>query len=124
MPLKKTVILVAEDEAVVRNIVRIILESHGAYVLAGSDGEEALELSRAFQGTIDLVLTDVQMPNMDGPTLTRKIRKERPGTKVIVMSGKTSSEIREIAEQLDVEFLQKPFIPSALEAKIRRTLGR
>src|ERR1041384_6601412 len=83
----QTVIVVAEDEVMIRNIVRITLEAEGYFILAADDGEEALEIARKFPGTIHAVLSDVQMPKMDGLELRKRILEERPDTKVLLMSG-------------------------------------
>src|SRR5689334_15411347 len=109
------IILVAEDEVIVRNTVRLLLEREGHEVLVATDGFEALELSRQYQGTIDLVLTDVKMPRMDGLALVEQLIKERPGIKILVMSGQISTN--ELLRPL--EFLRKPFSPEAFRNKIR-----
>ena len=69
------------------NIVRIVLESEGYFVLAANDGEEALNISRQYPGTIHALLSDVNMPNADGFQLREQILFERPGTKVLLMSA-------------------------------------
>src|SRR5438270_4201638 len=89
------VVLVAEDEVVVRNIVCFLLNHEGYHVLSAADGQEALALAREYQGPIDLLLTDITMPRMNGIALAEHVIKERPGIRVLLMSGKVSSEIRE-----------------------------
>src|SRR5258708_5069765 len=86
----KIVILLAEDEHLVRNLVRTILINEGYAVLDANDGEHALEISRGFPGSIHMLLTDVKMPKMNGLELSQQIARERPGIKVLIMSGKTS----------------------------------
>src|SRR5215208_726823 len=83
----QTVILVAEDEVVVRNVVRIVLEGQGYFILAANDGQEALTISRQYPGIIHALLSDVKMPKMDGLQLRETILRERPGIKVLLMSG-------------------------------------
>jgi CheY-like chemotaxis protein len=83
----ETVILVAEDDPVVRNLVTVMLESEGYAVLAANDGQEALELCESFKHPIHLLLTDVRMPGMDGLTLAERARVQRPDIKIILMSG-------------------------------------
>jgi CheY-like chemotaxis protein len=78
----QTVILPADDEVLIRNVARITLQSAGYFVLAANDGEEALNISRQYPGTIHALLSDVNMPNLDGLELREQILFERPGTKV------------------------------------------
>jgi DNA-binding response OmpR family regulator len=115
------VILLAEDEPVVRNFVRAALSSAGYYVLAACDGAEALRLSRAYEGVIDLVLSDVKMPNMTGPDLEKMIKKERPDTPVILMTGKSSNEV---PHHLRPEMLRKPFLSKELLRRVEAKLGQ
>jgi DNA-binding NtrC family response regulator len=113
----ETVILIAEDEAGVRNIVRIILESAGYFVLTGDDGEEALLISRKFPRTIHALLSDVKMPKMDGWALRDAILQERPDIKVLLMSGQVDGPAE------DIPFLQKPFAPGQLIQRMRQLLS-
>ena|SRR5437764_13796756 len=88
----QSVILVAEDDVMILNIARITLERLGYFVLTAENGEEALALSRAYPGDIDLLLTDVCMPKMTGIQLSKTIAKERPGTCILLMSGSFEEE--------------------------------
>ena len=106
------VILLAEDDRLVRDVVRAMLTKAGYAVLDATDGEHALEVSRNFEGSIDVLLTDMKMPRMDGLQLSSLIAKERPGIKVLMMSGKTSGELLLVGRS--VEFLRKPFLPKTL----------
>ena len=115
------VILVAEDEVLVRNFVCLALQREGYHVLAASDGKDALELSRAYSGRIQMLLTDVKMPQMNGIVLAQQVIKEREGVRVLVMSGKLSSEVRE--QSLRLPFLRKPFMAKTLLDKIREVLS-
>ena len=72
----QAVILLAEDEVVVQNVARIILEREGYFLLTAHDGQEALEISRHYPGPIHLLLTDVLMPRMDG--------RKRPAKTVLI----------------------------------------
>src|ERR1043165_1616024 len=65
----ESVILVADDEALIRNLVTLLLQQEGYFVLSAADGHEGLELSRKYPGTIDLVITDFKMPRMNGTDL-------------------------------------------------------
>jgi two-component system cell cycle sensor histidine kinase/response regulator CckA len=110
------VVLIAEDELIVRNVARISLESEGYFVLVGDNGEEALTLSRQFPGKIDALLSDVRMPRLDGLQLREAIMMERPGIKVLLMSGQVD------APTPDTPFLRKPFTPAILKQRMRQLL--
>ena len=112
----QTVILVVDDEVLIRNIARIILEAEGYFILAADDGKEALEMSRKFPGTIHGVLSDVKIPKVDGLELAATILVERPGIKVLLMSGYVDAPAE------NVPFLQKPFGPEVLKQRIRQIL--
>src|SRR5712691_11420214 len=105
------VILVADDEPLVRNLVGAVLSDAGYRVLNAADGEQALEVSRQYDGSIDLLLTDITMPNMDGIELSMRIVQERPGIKVLMMSGVVSTEL---VPDPGVHVLRQPFLPEAL----------
>jgi CheY-like chemotaxis protein len=118
----KRVILLAEDEKPVRKLLQTILTKAGHVVIVAADGQEALELSRAYNGSIDLVLSDVIMPRMTGRLLAEIIREERPTTRILLMSGHTSGVLHEFAKSRN--FIRKPFIPKNLLAKITELLDR
>jgi len=113
------IILVAEDDVMVRNVVRLLLQEEGHEVLVAIDGYEALQLSRQYQGTIDLLLTDVKLPRIDGLALVEQILTERPQIKILVMSGKMSAGCEEIKR---LPFLAKPFSSEAFRDKVREVL--
>jgi CheY-like chemotaxis protein len=115
------VILVADDEALIRNLVTLLLQHEGYFVLSAADGHEGLELSRKYPGPIDLVITDVQMPRLNGTDLCAHLIEERPGIKVLVMSGKDMSEI--VRQNVHMPFLPKPFDGETLKARVRAILG-
>lgn len=115
------VILIAEDEVMVRNLVRHLLTAEGHEILAAADGYEALELSRKYDGTIDMLITDVKMPRMDGLVLIDKLRKERPNMRILVMSGHASEELR--GQAAGFSFLRKPFPPGLFRQKVREVLA-
>jgi two-component system cell cycle sensor histidine kinase/response regulator CckA len=114
------VILLAEDDELVRNLVRTVLIKEGYSILCATDGVEALSLSRTHPGPIELLVTDVKMPKMDGLQLREHIRRERPGTKVLLMSGRMSGEIP--AGDRAVNFLRKPFLVNTLRTAIKTLL--
>ncbi|MCB9079381.1 MAG: response regulator [Anaerolineaceae bacterium] len=117
-------VLVVEDEAGVRQLVGDALRLHGYQVLIAQDPLEGLNLAATYGGPIDLLLTDVIMPHMNGRALYRQLALVRPGMKVLYMSGYTNDVIA-FQGVLDpgVAFLQKPFALSNLLQKIREVLG-
>jgi DNA-binding response OmpR family regulator len=117
---REPIILVADDEVMIRNLVTILLQQQGYIVLSASDGQEGLQLSRKYPGPIDLVITDVEMPRLNGMDLCGYLLKERPGIKVIVMSGADMREI--VTQNVHLPFLPKPFDGKALLARVRAVL--
>ena len=118
---QNTVILVAEDDPIVRNLVRSMLSNEGYAVMAANDGQEALEICREHHEPIHLLLTDMRMPRMDGLTLAENVRQLRPDIKVVVMSGEMSSVIRE--KNAFHAFLRQPFVPPTLLECVQRVLS-
>lgn len=114
---KRRVVLLADDEVLIRNLVRLSLEDAGFQVLSAADGLEALALSRNYPEKIDVLLTDIDMPNLDGISLTERIRTERPDIKVLFMSGRLSSPV--CIDAVEVKLLPKPFSPQGLVQMIR-----
>jgi PAS domain S-box-containing protein len=114
-------ILVAEDEPSVRTLVRSTLERQGYRVLEARDGGEALSVARQHSGRIDLLLTDVMMPVLDGRELAREMRAEWDDLHVIYMSGYVDDVVQPM-ESLAGAFFQKPFTPSALSQLVRNVL--
>lgn len=116
-------ILVAEDDEMVRSLTCLGLRKYGFIVLEAVDTREAIAQGADFPGQIDLLLTDVVMPQMSGHQLAEKILQLRPGIKVLYMSGYTDNAIVHHGV-LDpgLEFLQKPFSPKMLTQKIRSIL--
>lgn len=115
------VILVADDDALVRNLVTLLLQQDGHFVLSAADGHEGLELSRHYPGTIDLVITDVEMPRLNGADLSSHLLEERPGIRVLMMSGADMNEI--VSQNADLPFLPKPFDGQTLKARVRTILA-
>jgi CheY-like chemotaxis protein len=116
------VVLVAEDDVLVRNLINTVLIRAGYAVLLASDGEEALALSRHYNGDIHLLLSDVTMPRMDGVELAARLREERPAVPALLVSGKMSSEL--IDGNCFFDFLRKPFVPDQLRSKLEEILSR
>jgi two-component system cell cycle sensor histidine kinase/response regulator CckA len=117
-------ILVAEDEEMVRHLVREALERAGYKVLDAADPTEALRKAERYRGAIHLLITDVVMPKVSGRELAEQLMQRRPELKVLYISGYTDNAIisNEILRK-EVAFLQKPFTPTALTDKVREVLG-
>jgi PAS domain S-box-containing protein len=116
-------ILVAEDEPGVRALASEILVAHGYEVLAAADPQEALELARGRAEAIDLLLTDVMMPGMNGRELAGLLTAERPGLKVLYISGYAAEMIADHGVlAAGVRLLRKPFSTQALASAVREAL--
>jgi CheY-like chemotaxis protein len=116
-------ILLVEDEAVVRDLVRQILQGTGYAVLETETGEEALQVCHQYAGPIHLLLADVVLPGMSGPALAQRLAPARPRLRVLYMSGYAQDIIAHHG-MLDRPggYLQKPFTPDALLSQVRETL--
>jgi PAS domain S-box-containing protein len=113
-------ILLVEDEEQVRKIVLAVLRRNGYSVLEAAGAKEALRIARNLDYPIDLVLTDVVMPEMSGPELVRRVREVRPGVKALCMSGYTDETVlRHGILEGGMAFLQKPITPDMLLRKVR-----
>jgi len=117
-------ILVAEDEAIVRDLTHAMLSQLGYRVLVAETAKKCLDLAKAHGDSIDLLLTDVVMPEMSGKELHAQIAKLNPDIRVLFMSGYTANIIahRGILDE-GVQFIQKPFSLQALAEKIRHVLA-
>jgi two-component system, cell cycle sensor histidine kinase and response regulator CckA len=116
-------ILLAEDEEALLNLTAERLTVSGYNVLAARDGIQALELARSFNGTIQLLLTDLAMPRMGGMTLARTLSQLRPGTRVVFMTGRAEQEASPQAPLFPVsESIQKPFSHEQLIRSVRKAL--
>jgi DNA-binding NtrC family response regulator len=109
--------LIADDEAIICNALRHALESVGFFVLTASDGEEALRISREFVGTIDILVSDIVMPKIDGIALYKQVRRERPTTKVLLISAYVSAPLH------GMPFLRKPFHLDTFRQRVREILA-
>ena len=117
-------ILVAEDEQIVRALIRKVLEQAGYTVLLSDGGTEALQLAERHSGPIHLLVTDVVMPGMNGRELARRLLERRPDTKVLFLSGYAEEAVeRHGVLEPGTAFMQKPFSPTALASRVREVLG-
>ncbi|HEY2801071.1 MAG TPA: ATP-binding protein, partial [Chthoniobacterales bacterium] len=117
-------ILVVEDEEIVRELVCDVLVQQGYRVLCATNGNEALEMASHHDGGMDLLLTDVIMPQMNGQELAALLTAQRPDLKVLYVSGYSDDDIGHhgILDE-EVELLEKPFTPQSLASKVREILG-
>ena len=117
-------ILLVEDEEAVRSFAARALRMRGYNVLEASGGEEALEIVKSGKTEIHLLITDVVMPNMDGPTMVRHVKQLKPDLAVIFMSGYAEEAFRRNDEKAeDIHFLPKPFGLKQLAAKVKDVLS-
>lgn len=112
-------ILLAEDERPARTFVLIMLQKAGYNVIVAVDGQDGLEKSRQFKGTIDLLLSDVEMPNMTGVELATQIQIDRPEICVLLMSGLASGML---LMNDGWQFLPRPFMFNVLKDRIKHLL--
>jgi two-component system cell cycle sensor histidine kinase/response regulator CckA len=111
-------ILVVDDEPVICKIIGLALEHEGFHVLSAENGPDAIRLSESHPGEIDLLLSDVTMPGMDGPTLARHLRAADPDLPVLFVSGYWEETPAPTDEPLPV--LSKPFSLDLLLRLVRR----
>ena len=116
-------VLLVEDEDAVRSFAARALGQRGYNVLQASTGVEALEVFNNFDGEVDLVVSDVVMPEMDGPTLMKHLRADHPDLKIIFISGYAEDSFRRnLSDNDDFMFLQKPFDLKELAAAVKAAL--
>jgi CheY-like chemotaxis protein len=116
-------ILLVEDEAAVRALAKRILMQKGYRVLEASDGAIALRVAAAHVGEIDLVLTDVAMPNLGGLGMVEELKELSPGLRVLFMSGYPKDEVFPGKGFGQAPYLQKPFTGETLSTEVRAALG-
>jgi two-component system cell cycle sensor histidine kinase/response regulator CckA len=115
-------ILLVEDEAMVRAVAERALVRHGYTVLSAENGEAALELLER-EGPVDLMISDVVMPTMDGPTTVREARKTYPDLPILFISGYAEEQLRKSIDLERVHFLAKPFSVQKLAEAARDALA-
>jgi len=117
-------VMLVEDEDPVRIFGARALRNKGYKVLEAKSGEAALELIQTADGAIDLLITDVVMPHMDGPALIREVREIHPDMKVIFISGYTEDAFRQrLDSNSDIHFLPKPFSLKQLATKVKEVIS-
>jgi signal transduction histidine kinase/CheY-like chemotaxis protein len=122
--LQGAMILVVDDEALMRNVAKDILESEGASLFLAANGEEALDFLQTNHSIVNLVVMDVIMPKMDGIKTTRELKKLNPELPVILSSGYAeSNSVIQLRQELKVGFIQKPYKAEALVAMAESTLA-
>jgi DNA-binding NtrC family response regulator len=116
-------ILVVEDDEMVRTLVRETLHREGYRILDAPGPIEARKIAEGHKGLIQLMITDVVMPKINGKDLAEQLARRRPDMKVLYMSGYTDNAVLNngILEK-EVAFLQKPFTPASLSEKVREVL--
>ena len=117
-------VLLVEDEDAVRMFGARALRNKGYNVVEAPSGEAALKLLDDGADRIDVLISDVVMPGMDGPSMVRRARDKRPGMKVIFISGYTEDSLRKRMEVAgDVHFLAKPFTLQQLAGKVKEIMA-
>jgi PAS domain S-box-containing protein len=118
-------VLLVEDDPLVRKLTARSLRDAGYQVLEAADGEEAWGLAAGRVGELDLVITDLVMPRMGGKDLADRLRKERPGVGILLVSGYTehAADLQALFAE-GCQFLQKPFAPTTLARRVRELLDR
>lgn len=115
-------ILVVDDEESVRTLASRILKKYGYKIIEAKHGLDALLRASKHDGPIDMIITDVVMPEMDGPALVKEVRVRYPSAKIIMMSGYAVSELEPVMFPSDVVLLHKPFDAAELLATVREVL--
>ena len=117
-------VLLVEDEPSLRSLLRELLESFGYSVLEAGQGADALRVAAEHRGTIDLLLSDIVMPQMTGNELAQRLAHLRPATKVLFMSGYAAGVAPQHQIPSGAPYIEKPFTADALAGAIREVLDR
>jgi two-component system, cell cycle sensor histidine kinase and response regulator CckA len=118
------VVLLAEDDPIVRHVIRLLLELQGDTVIEATDGADAVTRAEAHEGRLDLLLTDVMMPGLNGAEACARIRERRPELPTLFISGYYPDAV--FPDQRlpgRSAFLAKPFMPEDLGEALERLLG-
>ena len=119
----KATVLVVDDEPLIRRLIVAILSRRGYAVFEAEDGHDGLERLDAHAG-IDLILSDIAMPRLDGLGLAQAVRARHPALPVVFMSGYSGQDHPGLCEDDVRRLLSKPFTPQQLVARIEQALGR
>ena len=120
----RSTVLVAEDETIVRDLVQQTLERAGYRVLVAADGDEALRVGAASTHPVDVLVTDMVMPGMNGGELARRVLEASPSTPVVFMSGYTTEAVPAgLGAGPDGGLLEKPFPMTALVERVEAALA-
>ncbi len=123
-PLERWIhILVVDDEEDIRDVLCSFLEASGYYVLVAESGPSGLKLAEDFPSSIDLLITDIHMPHMDGIAFARQMRAVRPEMKILYMSA-SGSELSPAEVDPNTTFIAKPFSQDGLAKRLLHILGR
>ena len=123
-PLERWIhILVVDDDEDIRDVLRSFLEDSGYYVLVAESGPSGLKLAEDFPGSIDVLITDIHMPHMDGIEFARRVRAVRPEMKILYMSA-SGGELSPAELEPNTNFIAKPFSRQNLTERLLRILGR
>jgi DNA-binding NtrC family response regulator len=115
-------VLVVDDEPLLRKLMRLMLEQAGFEVLTATDGRDAMKVSEMHRGHIDLLVSDVRMPVMDGPTLVQEMLETDPNLPVLFVTG--SSERVPRRKDKYFPFIEKPFSAGNLLGTVRKMLEK
>jgi len=113
-------ILLVEDHPVLLKLVKQILEDANFTVIPASSAKEAIRLEAEFPGTIDLLLSDVRMKSMSGPSIAKRLKERRPQMRVMLMSGYPGGAL--LVLNYGWYYIEKPFVASVLVSKIKDVL--
>jgi DNA-binding NtrC family response regulator len=113
---------VVDDEPLLRKLMRRVLEDGGFHVLTAENGRDAIKVSESHPGEIDVLVSDVIMPGMDGPALAEELKETDPNLPVLFVTG--SCERVPLHKNERYPFVEKPFSPSNLLVTVRKLLAK
>lgn len=119
---KVPTVLVVDDEPTLRKLMQLVLEREGFHVLTAQNGYDAIGVSESHRGEIDVLVSDVMMPGMDGPTLANELLETDPNLPVLFVTG--SCERVPVARHEPFPIIEKPFSPRNLVLTIRKLLDQ
>ncbi len=117
----KKISLVVDDDPFVRNVIKALLHADGFYTIEAENGVQALELVRKLDGAVDLLVSDIEMPQMDGFTMACSVRAEFPLIPIILVSGQAKIEPAKLLNA-GFEFVSKPFYPALFLSVVKNVM--